>query len=36
MLRDEEGRAWWMLTTCTDQLLVEIPHMRYIYSFDVL
>ena len=36
MLRDEEGRAWWMLTTLTDQILGEIPHMRYIDSFDVL
>ena len=36
MLREEEGRAWWMLTTLTDQVLGEIPHMRYIGSFDVL
>ena len=36
MLREEEGRAWWMLTTLTDQVLDEIPHMRYIDSFDVL
>ena len=36
MLREEEGRAWWMLTTLTDQVLGEIPHMRYIDSFDVL
>ena len=36
MLREEEGRAWWMLTTFTDQVLGEIPHMRYIDSFDVL
>ena len=36
MLRDEEGRAWWMLTTLTDQVLGEISHMRYIDSFDVL
>ena len=27
---------WWMLTTLTDQVLGEIPHMRYIDSFDVL
>ena len=25
-----KGRAWWMLTTLTDQVLGEIPHMRYI------
>ena len=36
MLREEEGRAWWMFTTLTDQVLGEIPHMRYIDSFDVL
>ena len=36
MLREAEGRVWWMLTTLTDQVLGEIPHMRYIGSFDVL
>ena len=36
MLEEEEGRVWWMLTTLTDQVLGEIPHMRYIGSFDVL
>ena len=36
MLREGEGRVWWMLTTLTDQVLGEIPHMRYIDSFDVL
>lgn len=36
MLQENEGRAWWMLTTLTDQVLGEIPHMRYIESFDVL
>ena len=36
MLREAEGRVWWMLTTFTDQVLGEIPHMRYIDSFDVL
>ena len=36
MLQENEGRAWWMLTTITDQVLGEIPHMRYIDSFDVL
>ncbi|RGE70409.1 immunity protein Imm33 domain-containing protein [Anaerotruncus colihominis] len=36
MLQEAEGRAWWMLTTLTDQVLGEIPHMRYIDSFDVL
>ena len=35
-LQEEEGRAWWMLTTLTDQALGEISHMRYIDSFDVL
>ena len=36
MLVEEEGRVWWMLTTLTDQVLGEIPHMRYIEAFDVL
>ena len=36
LLEKEEGRAWWMLTTLTDQVLGEISHMRYIDSFDVL
>ena len=36
MLREEEGRAWWMLTTLTDQVLGEISHMWYIDDFDVL
>ena len=36
MPREAEGRVWWMLTTLTDQVLGEIPHMRYIDSFDVL
>ena len=32
----EEGRAWWMLTTLTDQLLGESPHMRWINDFELL
>ena len=36
MLGKEENRVWWMLTTLTDQVLGELPHMRYIDSFDVL
>lgn len=36
LFREEEGRAWWMLTTLTDQVLGEIPHMRYIDFYDVL
>ena len=36
MLKEAEGRVWWMLTTLTDQVLGEIPHMRYIHGFDVL
>ena len=36
MLREADGRVWWMLTTLTDQVLGEIPHMRYIDSFDAL
>ena len=36
MLRDAEGRVWWMLTTLTDQVLGEISHMWYIDDFNVL
>ncbi|WP_274952505.1 immunity protein Imm33 domain-containing protein [Angelakisella massiliensis] len=36
MLQEADGWVWWMLTTLTDQVLGEIPHMRYIDSFDVL
>ena len=36
LLREREGRAWWMLATLTDQVLGEIPHMRYIGDFDVM
>ena len=36
LLPEEEGRAWWLLTTLTDQVLGEIPHMRYIDAFHVL
>ena len=36
MLREAEGRAWWMLTTLTDQVLGETSHMWYIDDFDVL
>ena len=35
LLREEESRAWWMLSTLTDQVLGEIPGMRYIARFDV-
>ena len=36
MLREAEGRGWWMLTTLTDQVLGEISHMWYIDDFNVL
>ena len=36
MLGEYDGRVWWILTTLADQVLGEIPHMRYIDSFDVL
>lgn len=36
LLPEKEGKAWWMLTTLTDQILGEILHMQYIDSFDVL
>lgn len=36
VLKDEEGQAYWALTTLTDQILGEIPHMRYVDAFEVL
>ena len=36
LLREDESRVWWILTNLTDQVLGEIPHMRYIDFFDVL
>lgn len=36
VLKDEEGKAYWALTTLTDQILGEIPHMRYVDAFEVL
>ncbi len=36
LLREEEGKAWWMLSTLTDQVLGEIAAMALIDSFDVL
>ena len=36
LLREDENRVWWILTNLTDQVLGEIPHMRYIDSFDML
>ena len=36
MLQEEENRVWWAIVTLTDQMLGEIPHMRYIDSLDVL
>ncbi len=36
LLQENENKVWWMLTTLTDQILGEISHMRYIYSFDIL
>lgn len=35
LLRADEGKAWWMLFTLTDQALGEIPHMRYVERFQV-
>lgn len=36
LLREDKGRAWWMLSTLTDQVLGEIPSMAYIDAFDVV
>ncbi|MCI9144191.1 MAG: hypothetical protein HFH87_16490 [Lachnospiraceae bacterium] len=32
----DENQMWWMLVTLVDQILGEIPHMRYVDSFEVL
>lgn len=34
--KEEDGKVWWMLTTLTDQVLGEIPHMKYVGAFEVL
>lgn len=36
LLETDEGKVWWMITTLIDQILGEIPHMRYVDSFEVL
>ena len=36
LLNEDEGRAWWMLTTLTDQTLGEMAHIRLIDRFEVL
>ena len=36
LLGEDENRAWWMLATITDQVLGEIPAMRYIDGFHVM
>ncbi len=33
IIDEDENKVWWILTTLTDQILGEISHMRYIYSF---
>lgn len=35
-LQEQEGKVYWVLTTLTDQVLGEIPHMRYVDSFEAL
>lgn len=32
---EHEGKAWWLLSTLTDQVLGEIPAMAHIDTFDV-
>lgn len=36
LLQEDEGHAQWMLYTLTDQVIGEIPAMRYIEYFDVV
>lgn len=35
LLREDEGKAWWLLYTMTDQVLGEIPAMALISDFQV-
>ena len=36
LLREDESRAWWMLSTIVDQALGEIASIRLIHDFEVL
>ena len=36
VLKNEEGKAYWAVATLIDQILGEIPHMRYVDSLEVL
>ena len=36
LLRENENRAWWMLSTIVDQALGEIASIRLIHDFEVL
>lgn len=36
LLGEEEGKAWWMLSNLTDQVLGEIPAMAIIEDFEVV
>ena len=35
LLREDAGRAWWMLANLTDQVLGEIANMAYVDAFEV-
>ena len=36
LLKEDENRTWWMLSTIVDQALGEIVSIRLIHDFDVL
>ena len=36
LLREDENRAWWMLSTIVDRALGEIASIRLIHDFEVL
>lgn len=36
VLENEEGKAYWAVATLIDQILGEIPHMRFVDSLEVL
>ena len=36
LLKEDEDRAWWMLSTIVDQALGEIAAMRLIHDFEII
>ncbi len=36
LLREQEGMAWWLLATLTDQVLGEVPSIAYLNGMEVV